>query len=40
MTLNIIIIAYFQSSVGLIIPETSLSLNSKQDDINKINWML
>ena len=27
------IIAYFQSSVGKIIPETGLSLNSKQDDI-------
>ena len=22
------------------IPKTSLSLNSKQDDINEINWML
>ena len=32
--------AYFQSSVRLIIPETSLSLNSKQDDTNEINWML
>ena len=32
--------AYFQSSVQLIIPETSLSLNSKQDDTNEINWML
>ena len=26
--------------VGLIIPEINLSLNSKQDDINEINWML
>ena len=24
----------------MIIPETRLSLNSKQDDINEINWML
>ena len=31
---------YFQSSVRLIITETSLSLNSKQDDTNEINWML
>ena len=30
----------FQVSVGLIIPEMSLSLNSKQVDINEINWML
>ena len=34
--LNISIITYFQPSVGLIIPETSLSLNLKQDDINEI----
>ena len=36
ITLNILIITYFQPSVGLIIPETSLSLNSKQDDIYEI----
>ena len=34
------IIAYFQPSVGLIIPKTSLSLNSKQDDVDEFNWML
>ena len=28
--------AYFQSSVRLIIPD----LNSKQDDTNETNWML
>ena len=38
--LNILIIAYFQPSVGLIISETTLSLNSKQDDIIEINWIL
>ena len=41
MILNIIIIACFQTSVGLIIPETSLSLSSKQHDINEeMNWTL
>ena len=30
--------AYFQSSVRLIIPETSLSLSSEQDSINEMNW--
>ena len=38
--LNILIIAYFQASVGLIIPEATLSLNSKQDDMIEINWIL
>ena len=38
--LNILIIAYFQPSVGLIIQETTLSLNSKQDDKIEINWIL
>ena len=33
------IIAYFQPSVRLIIPETSLSLNSKQDDINEVKLL-
>ena len=37
ITLKILIIDYFQPSVGLIIPETSLSLNSKQNDVNEIN---
>ena len=36
--LNLLIIAYFQLSVGLIIPETSLSLSSEQDSINEMNW--
>ena len=31
-----VIVAYFQPSVGLIIPETSLSLNSKRDDKKEI----
>ena len=35
--MNILIIVYFQPSLGLIIPETSLSVNSKQNGVNEIN---